>query len=136
MLNAIKQKFQALTGSSSTVTINGQTVTGKSIVVRNGRLEVDGEGFDLKGLLQVTIVGDVASLQVDAGTVEIQGHCQDINTGSGDVMCGAVAGGVKTGSGNVMCHDVFSTVTTGSGNVTAEEIHGAVNTRSGNIIQG
>ena len=136
MLSAIRQKLQNLKGSASTVTINGQTVTGRSIVVRNGNIEVDGKGLDLKGLLQVTIVGDVASLQMDSGEVQIQGHCQTVTTGSGDVMCGAVSGGVRTGSGDVMCHNVFADVVTGSGNVSADEIHGATNTRSGTILKG
>lgn len=136
MLNAILQKFESLRSKPSTVTINGQTVSGRSIVARNGKIFVDGKEVDTAGALKIEIVGDIAQLQVDAGEVNITGHCQEVKTGSANVMCASVGGSVETGSGNVACTAVYADVSTHSGNIVAEEIHGAATSRSGNVISG
>lgn len=108
--------------SSSTITINGKTVSGsfKNVKIRGNKVIVDGvdvtpETKDIK----ISISGNVDSLSVDAcNSITITGDSGSVKTMSGNVDIGGnVSGDVGTMSGNVKCGDVGGSVKTTTGNI-------------------
>lgn len=107
------------------IRINGTTITqtggGRTVVVRNGRVTVDGKDVTPEGpekTINISIEGNVGSLEVDAcDRIEVNGSVGSVTTAAGDVQCGDVHGSVQTMSGDVRCGDVAGSVGTMSGNV-------------------
>lgn len=105
----------------NTISINGNTYSGNSIVVTNSKIiingkdvtpdskeiniKVDGNIDELKvdACNKVEVTGDVSNLKTQSGDVEISGNVTgSIQTMSGDVDCGTVGGSISTMSGDVM----------------------------------
>lgn len=106
--------------SRSSVTINGQTFTGNSVSIVNGKVTIDGvaQGESLAGPITVTVNGNAESIETESGDVTVTGNAGAVKTMSGDVTCAAVSGNVKTMSGSVHCQDVAGSVETMSGKIT------------------
>jgi hypothetical protein len=105
------------------IKINGLSITGgRSVVVSNGRVIVDGKdvtGEDSKNIT-IEIQGDVAELSVDAcNTIQVTGTVGKIKTLSGSVQCGDVAGSVQTMSGSVVCGKIDGDTSTMSGSIVS-----------------
>lgn len=100
------------------VVVNGREFHGNNITIINGRVTVDGaiQNGDLSGPINVTVHGDVQSLENHSGNVTAQ-NVGEISTGSGNVRCGNVGGSIRTGSGDVECGTVNGNIRTGSGDV-------------------
>jgi hypothetical protein len=120
------------------IQINSSTYSGRSIVIKNNRVIIDGvdvtsDHKDSKEI-SITVTGDLGSLDVEyANSIQINGSVGKLDSGSGDVNCGNVTGGVRTGSGDVECGSIEGDVQTGSGDVEATTITGSVKTGSGDI---
>ncbi len=104
------------------VVINGVTIIGgRSIVVRNGRIMVDGKDVtpDAKEI-NISVAGNVDRLEADAcQKITVTGNVGNVATQSGDVDVGGnVNGSVQTMSGDVDC---------------AGSIGGSASTMSGDI---
>lgn len=83
---------------------NGNVINGKNIVVRNGKVVVDGvDVTDSLKSFNITVTGNVDKLSVDAcNEVKIEGNVNSVYTMSGDVVIkGGVDEGVETISGDV-----------------------------------
>lgn len=107
-------------GGNATVSINGSTYRGASVVVFNGQVFVDGVAQDraLKGqMIKVVVNGSPESVHTDSGDIEVHGTAGAVSTTSGDVKCGNVQGGVSTTSGDVSCRSVGGSVSTVSGDI-------------------
>lgn len=101
------------------ITIDGRDFVGRSVVINNDVVIIDGvvqEG-KLVGPVNVTLHGDAESIETSSGTVTVTGRAGSINTQSGNVRCGDVEGGVQTMSGGVNCGSVKGPVRTMSGSV-------------------
>ncbi|WP_439894961.1 hypothetical protein ACTACV_27545 [Pseudomonas syringae] len=74
------------TGGSS-ITINGNTYTGRTITVTRDRVEIDGiECSDnLVGPISVVVNGNAESVETTSGNVDITGSVGRVKTMSGDV---------------------------------------------------
>ena len=103
-----------------TITINGNTYSGNSVVVTNGKVIINGKDVtpDSKEI-NISVNGDVSELNVDAcNKILIHGNVKDISTKSGDVdVTGDVSGNVNTMSGDVDCQNVGGSIKTMSGDV-------------------
>jgi hypothetical protein len=116
-----------ISSTPTTVSINGVIVTGKSIVVKDGVLTVDGKppvGVDASTLItrvEIVVNGNVdGSVRTDSGEVSVTGDVkQGVKTMSGGVdVGGKVLGNVETMSGSINVEGSISgKVTTMSGSV-------------------
>lgn len=117
------------------ITINNNNYSGRSIVIKDGKVIVDGKDVtpDSKEV-NISVIGDLENLEVDyAKSIEITGNVNKVRSGSGDVNCERVGGDVQTGSGDVECSYINGDVNTGSGDVKSNTIMGSVKTGSGDI---
>ncbi|MFA5207458.1 MAG: hypothetical protein WC428_02260 [Candidatus Paceibacterota bacterium] len=101
------------------INVNGKNfdVVGRNIVVRNGKVIVDGIEVvgDLKNEIKVTFTGDLANLdcteavingnvqKIDATTITINGNVTGDVDGT-NIVCGDVGGNVE--GTNVKCWEV------------------------------
>jgi hypothetical protein len=100
---------------------NNNIVSGKSIVIRNGTVIVDGKRVDLPenekiiniqaenlesirvdSCNEITVKGDAGDIHVSQGRVSIGGHVKgDVHVSQGNVDCGNVEGDVSVSMGNI-----------------------------------
>lgn len=106
------------------VSIDGDVfiVDGKKMtideMVANGIATYDGKSKDDK-TLEITINGDVKSINGDASKFIVNGDCGSITTNMGDIdVKGNVGGNANTNMGNIMCGNVGGNATTNMGNVS------------------
>jgi len=132
-------KFKFGKGNSiSNVTINGQSFTGKNVVVSNNKIMIDGKEAEInyeEKTFNIVVTGDVESVVNESGLINVTGNAGEIKSTSGDIEIGGeVKGDVKTTSGDVASKgDIVGDVGTVSGDVDAKSIKGKVNTISGDI---
>ena len=104
----------------STIIINGNTYSGNSIVVTNGKVIINGKDVtpDSKEIT-ISVDGNIDELKVDAcNKVSVNGNVSNIKTQSGDVdISGDVSGGIQTMSGDIDCFNVGGSISTMSGDV-------------------
>ncbi len=105
----------------SSIKINGMSVVaGRSIIITNGRVVVDGKdvtGDDTK-IINIEIQGNVDELSADVcNSITVSGSAGRVKTQSGNIRCGDVAGSVQTMSGDVSCGKVSGDVSTMSGDI-------------------
>ncbi len=120
---------------NATITINGLNYNGKSVSISNGVISIDGRKLSINDkTINISVVGDIQQLQVDScQKVDVSGNVKNLETVSGNVRCGNVAGDVETTSGDIKCGDVGGNIETVSGDVEASTINGKVSTLSGDI---
>ncbi len=101
------------------ININGKSIVGRSVVVVNGRVIVDGNDQNISDkVINISIEGDINNVTADVcEKVTITGGAGSVNTMSGDVVCGDVSSNVKTMSGDVKCGNVGGKIKTMSGDV-------------------
>lgn len=104
----------------NTIIINGNTYSGNSIVVSNGKVIINGKDVtpDSKEIY-IKVEGNIEELKVDScNKVEIVGDVSNVKTQSGDVeISGNVGGSIQTMSGDVDCGNVGGSISTMSGDV-------------------
>lgn len=104
----------------SKITINGNVVSGRSVVVNNGRVIIDGVDVtpDSK-IINISVDGSIDIMNVDVcSKIDVVGKVGTIKTASGDVdVDGDVTGSIQTMSGDVKCGDIGGNVSTMSGDV-------------------
>lgn len=107
---------------NGTISLNGQQVAGRNIVINGDVVTVDG-----------VIQNDVETQQL---TIEIHGDVERVETDYGDVSAQNITGKVKTMSGDVtVSGEISGDVKTMSGDVKASAIRGDVSTMSGDITE-
>jgi hypothetical protein len=120
------------------IQINNNDYIGRSIVIRDNKIIIDGRDVtselgDTKEI-NISVSGNLESLDVDyANKIEITGDVGKVSSGSGDINCRNITGGARSGSGDIECESIEGDVQTGSGDVKAETITGSVKTGSGDI---
>ena len=102
---------------------NGNVVSGRSIVINNGKIIVDGKNVELpdEKTINITIHGDLESLRVDScDEVKIDGNVSgDVHISQGRASIGGeVVGDVHVSQGNVDCGNVKGDVSVSMGNIT------------------
>jgi hypothetical protein len=104
----------------STITINGNTYSGNSIVVTNGKVIVNGKDVtpDSKEI-NISVQGNIDELKVDVcSKVSVTGNTKNVSTKSGDIdIAGNVEGSIQTMSGDVDCGNVAGSISTMSGDI-------------------
>lgn len=136
MKNFLNDIIEKVRGAKSTIVVNGHTVSGRNVIIVNGKVTVDGKVVDMPDAKEIKIVveGDLGSLQVDAGDVSVQGNCGEVNMAQGSVtVAGDVKGEVQVDQGRVECNDVYADVSVDMGNINASAIHGNATAKMGNI---
>ncbi len=121
----------------SSITINGNSYSGRNVTINNGRVIIDGKDVspDAKEIT-ISVVGDIDALTVDyCNKISVQGNVREAKSTSGDIdIAGSVAGNVKTTSGDVeIAGLVGGDVSSTSGDVKCGNITGKVSTVSGDI---
>lgn len=106
----------------NTVVINGVIIQGgRNVSIVNGKITVDGKDVtpDAKEI-SIVVNGAVERLDVDAcRTVSVTGDVGNVKTMSGDVdVSGDVKGSVQTMSGSVSCGNIAGGASSISGNIT------------------
>lgn len=101
------------------VSINGVVYTGNNITIVNGKVIEDGEikSEISEPVIDVSILGDVGSIEASAGQIDVTGNVNNISTQSGDVYCENVNGSISTMSGDVNAEHVAGNVNTMSGDI-------------------
>lgn len=105
----------------STITINGNTYFGNSIVVTNGKIIIDGKDATPESKeINISVQGDINELKVDVcNKVSVKGNAKHVSTKSGNIdVSGNVEGSIQTMSGDVDCGNVAGSISTMSGDVT------------------
>lgn len=105
--------------SQGSVSIDGRNFIGKSVVIQNDEVWIDGvkQGGSLVGPVSITVHGDVELIDGPVASVEVSGSARSVKTMSGDVRCGDVLGDVGTMSGDVTCKSIAGNVKTMSGDI-------------------
>jgi len=104
----------------STITINGNTYSGNSIVISNGKVIINGNDVTPNEKeINIVVHGNTEDLKIDhCNKIVVNGNSKNISTKSGDIfITGNVEGSVQTMSGEVDCSDVSGSVSTMSGNI-------------------
>lgn len=112
--------------------INGKRIElppHSSISIVGTKIMLDGKEYNperesTEPVLSITIEGNVESIKVDRGDVNVNGNVGGHINAGGTVGCGDVAGTVESG-GSVTCRDVTGYVDAG-GSVTCHNIQGDV----------
>lgn len=92
--------------------------SGKSVVITNSQITVDGVVTKLEGKdIVINITGDVSKLEVQVGNVVVNGSVADLNASCGDITCGDVSGDVKNSCGDIKCGAVGGSVKATCGDV-------------------
>jgi hypothetical protein len=135
MIESIKSLFRKNSGASSII-INGVSYSGESVTINNDKIIIDGKPVDMPDgkKIEVTVQGDLRSLQLTNGIVNAQGLIGDIGMQNGTVNAAAdIKGGISLGNGKVICNDVYADVNVDMGSIKASTIHGSASTKMGNI---
>jgi hypothetical protein len=114
-------KFLKRLRKMSSIRINGVTISGNSIQVKNGAVFVDGAVVDTGTAknIRIEVEGNIERLNADAcDSISVAGYAGSVTTMSGDVTCGNVEGSVSTMSGDVRCRSIGGSVSTMSGDIT------------------
>lgn len=138
MKNFISELKDKVRNTTSKIIINGQSFVGRNVSMINSQVVIDGRRVDIGEAkdIRITIEGDLGSLTLDHGIVNISGNCGDIRVGQGNVNTAAdVKGEVHVDQGKVECQDVYSDVHVDMGNIKASTIHGSARTKMGNITK-
>jgi DUF4097 and DUF4098 domain-containing protein YvlB len=118
------------------ISINGKQYSGKSVVIRDGRVIIDGkESLSNDKVINIHIEGNVEKIDVDACEhIIVDGNVGEITTTSGDIQAKQVSGSIKTTSGDVTiegpCGGSINTV---SGDIKTESVAGNIKTVSGDV---
>lgn len=97
--------------------VDGKKMTIEEMVA-NGVATYGGKAKDEK-TLEVTINGDVKSINGDATKFVVNGDCGSITTNMGDIdVKGNVGGSAHTNMGNIMCGNVGGNASTNMGNIS------------------
>ncbi len=128
---------------SSSVRINGlNIVAGRNIVIKDGRVLVDGKEVTVEDQKKITIevTGNVDSISVDScDWVTVSGSVRDVKSEQGNINIGGdVTGTVKTEQGSIAVGGaVGGDVETEQGDVIVTgSVSGKVTTEMGNITHG
>ena len=112
----------------SKISINGVTIegdfSGRSIVVQDGNLRIDGKNITLpdEKIINVEVHGDAGDIQATTGDVTVSGKAFNIKTQTGDVRVGEhVDGDITTQTGDVKCGYVTGSVRTMTGVIRHEK---------------
>lgn len=121
----------------SSININGKSYVGRSVVVTNNRVIINGvdvtADHDSK-TINISIEGDVDELNVDnCDKITVKGNVKNLQSSSGDIECNDVTGSIQTSSGDIECGTVGGNIQTSSGDVRCGSVYGSVRTNSGDI---
>jgi hypothetical protein len=109
--------------NNSKIVINGTTYQGRSVVIGNGQIVIDGKNItpDDKQI-NISVLGDIDRLEVDVcEKVSVNGNVGHVETQSGNVeVSGDVNGGIQTMSGSVLCGNISGSVKTMSGSIVSK----------------
>lgn len=137
MIDSIKSFFNKLKDApASSITVNGRTYRGNNVSIVNGKITVDGKEVDTPSekKIHITIDGDIGSLNLDCGEIEVSGDVGNLVSHCGNVTLGGdVKGAATLNMGDLECENIFADVQVDMGNVKASTIHGSVKTKMGNI---
>lgn len=132
-VNLLRNQDSTLTNR---ISINGvDIVGGRNISIKNGRVIVDGNDVTPESKnITIEVSGNVETLDVgSANTIKISGDCANVESQSGDIICGNVTGDVRSTSGDIDCENLKGDASTISGNISCHIIEGNAKTVSGNI---
>lgn len=118
------------------ISINGvDIVGGRNISIKNGKVIVDGNDVTPESKnITIEVTGNVETLDVgSANTIKISGDCANVESQSGDIICGNVSGDVRSTSGDIDCENVRGDTSTISGDISCHTIEGNAKTVSGDI---
>lgn len=103
------------------VIINGVSYIGRSIICKNGRVEVDNkdQGIDLKKeVVSVVINGVVDEIFLSGASLEVNGSVRSANIEGGDLRCDKILGNINIVNGDVNCKTVGGNLNVINGNVS------------------
>lgn len=97
--------------------VNGKRMSISEMIANGYAYEEGGAKNDKT--LEITINGNVESIDCEASKIVVNGSCGNVTTNMGDIdVKGDVNGSVRTNMGNIMCGNVEGNATTNLGNVS------------------
>jgi hypothetical protein len=105
--------------NGATIVVNGVKFSGKNVMIKNGKVTVDGKDAtpEQKDIV-ICVNGDISNLSVDVcASLHISGDVGNVETISGDVECGNVSGSVSSTSGDIRCKQIHGNARTISGDI-------------------
>jgi len=115
MMNKFLNLFARKT---SDISVNGNVIRGRSVVINDNGVFVDGKQFQgLSPNIEVVVNGDCDKVSSASGDVTVEGNVGELSTASGDVACGDVTGDISTASGDVKGRVIKGNVKTLSGDI-------------------
>lgn len=122
---------------NASISINGQSFSGKNILIKGGTIIIDNETITIdEKEINISINGNVEKMDVGyCKQMEIFGEVKSVKTASGSVVIKKDATHVTTSSGGIsVAGDVEGNVSTISGSVkVGGKIHGDARTVSGSV---
>ncbi len=116
------------------ITVNGETFDGQNIIIRNGRVIVDGKDVTPEVReINIVINGNIDTLVADAcQKISVTGDVGNLKTVSGNVdIKGSALGPVTTTSGDIICGEVKNSISSVSGNIDCDDVKGSISSISG-----
>lgn len=105
----------------ATISINKINVSGGNINISNGKILIDGKDVtpDAKDIT-ITVEGNIQHLSADTcNKISVTGDVDSIKTMSGNVfISGYVEGSIQTMSGHIECGNVAGNASSMSGDIT------------------
>ena len=118
-MSLLGEIFRGVFKDMGTITINGQSYTGRNISINGDVVVIDGvvqEG-SLVGPVSVVVLGSAEEVKTVSGEIHVQGSVCIVKSTSGDISCWDVLGDVQTVSGDIECRKVTGNINTVSGDV-------------------
>jgi len=115
--------MQLTANGQSTMIVNGVKYQGKSISVQGNKVYIDGKEAD--GMqhpeINITIEGDVKSLDMGTGECTVNGNTHSVESGTGNITINGDVHEVETSTGDIKAK-VIDTAISETGDITANKI--------------
>ena len=136
MFKYITELFSKILNLQKMVIINDVSYAGRSVIIRNGKVIIDGQDVTPSGKeINIRVEGNIDSLRVDyCEKIDVTGSVGSLNSVAANVSCGDVSGGIETTSGDITCKNVNGNINTTSGDIKSEgAVTGSIETLSGDV---
>ncbi len=124
MFNKMKEIFNAVLKSNSTVTVNGEKYNASNSVIvmsynKTHNIIIDGKSITQEGVeLVINITGECGDVSSTNGSITVNGNTQDVSSTNGDINVTGSTGNVQTVNGDVRARTINGKINSVNGDIT------------------